>query len=312
MNLVEKILKDNKIVILDGALATELEERGCDINNALWSATILAKNPQVIKSVHYDYFVAGADCAITASYQATVKGFVENGYSEDDAKNLIKKSVEIAKEARDEFWNDESNRKNRAYPIFAASVGPYGAYLADGSEYVGNYKISDEELKNFHRDRIKLLVEAGADILACETIPCLQEAKAIVEVLKEFENVYCWISFSCRNEREISDGTLIKECSEFLNSCDKVVSVGLNCTAPQYVANLIEEIKSATDKPIVVYPNSGEEYDATTKDWHGREQGCFCESTKLWYEKGARLIGGCCRTTPQDIKNIAAWAKTSK
>ena len=138
MNLIEGILKDNKVVILDGALATELEERGCDINNSLWSATILAKNPEVIKSVHYDYFVAGADCAITASYQATVRGFVENGYSEDEAKNLIRKSVEIAKKARDEFWNEKTNRKDRAYPIVAASVGPYGAYLADGSEYVGN------------------------------------------------------------------------------------------------------------------------------------------------------------------------------
>lgn len=310
MNPVEKFLKGNKLMILDGALATELERRGCDINDSLWSAKILAKNPEVIKDVHYDYFASGADCAITASYQATIKGFVENGYSEDEARRLISKSVEIAKEARDEFWKDEKNRENRSYPIVAASVGPYGAYLADGSEYRGNYNISDDELKNFHKERIELLIKAGADILACETIPCLQEAKAIVEVVKEFEGVYCWISFSCKSETEISDGTLISTCIKELEALPQVAAVGINCTAPNYVSSLIKEIKEVSKKAIVAYPNSGEEYDANTKDWHGKTSDkCFCESCKSWYEDGARLIGGCCRTTPKDIKSIADWAR---
>ncbi|WP_434796862.1 homocysteine S-methyltransferase [Terrisporobacter vanillatitrophus] len=310
MNPVEKFLKENKLMILDGALATELERRGCDINDSLWSAKILAKNPEVIKDVHYDYFASGADCAITASYQATIKGFVENGYSEDEARRLISKSVEIAKEARDEFWKDEKNRENRSYPIVAASVGPYGAYLADGSEYRGNYNISDDELKNFHKERIELLINAGADILACETIPCLQEAKAIVEVVKEFEGVYCWISFSCKSETEISDGTLISTCIKELEALPQVAAVGINCTAPNYVSSLIKEIKEVSKKAIVAYPNSGEEYDANTKDWHGKTSDkCFCESCKSWYEDGARLIGGCCRTTPEDIKSIADWAR---
>lgn len=310
MNPVEKFLKENKLMILDGALATELERRGCDINDSLWSAKILAKNPEIIKDVHYDYFASGADCAITASYQATIKGFVENGYSEDEARRLISKSVEIAKEARDEFWKDEENRENRSYPIVAASVGPYGAYLADGSEYRGNYNISDEELKNFHKERIELLIKAGADILACETIPCLQEAKAIVEVVKEFEGVYCWISFSCKSETEISDGTLISTCIKELEALPQVAAVGINCTAPNYVSSLIKEIKEVSKKAIVAYPNSGEEYDANTKDWHGKTSDkCFCESCKSWYEDGATLIGGCCRTTPEDIKSIADWAR---
>lgn len=310
MNPVEKFLKGNKLMILDGALATELERRGCDINDSLWSAKILAKNPEVIKDVHYDYFASGADCAITASYQATIKGFVENGYSEDEARRLISKSVEIAKEARDEFWKDEKNRENRSYPIVAASVGPYGAYLADGSEYRGNYNISDDELKNFHKERIELLIKTGADILACETIPCLQEAKAIVEVVKEFEGVYCWISFSCKSETEISDGTLISTCIKELEALPQVAAVGINCTAPNYVSSLIKEIKEVSKKAIVAYPNSGEEYDANTKDWHGKTSDkCFCESCKSWYEDGARLIGGCCRTTPEDIKSIADWAR---
>lgn len=310
MNPVEKFLKGNKLMILDGALATELERRGCDINDSLWSAKILAKNPEVIKDVHYDYFASGADCAITASYQATIKGFVENGYSEDEARRLISKSVEIAKEARDEFWKDEKNRENRSYPIVAASVGPYGAYLADGSEYRGNYNISDDELKNFHKERIELLIKAGADILACETIPCLQEAKAIVEVVKEFEGVYCWISFSCKSETEISDGTLISTCIKELEALPQVAAVGINCTAPNYVSSLIKEIKEVSKKAIVAYPNSGEEYNANTKDWHGKTSDkCFCESCKSWYEDGARLIGGCCRTTPEDIKSIADWAR---
>lgn len=310
MNPVVNILNQKKLVILDGALATELEQRGCDINNSLWSATILAKNPEIIKSVHLDYFLCGADCAITASYQATIEGFVKNGYSEKEARNLITKSVQIAKEARDEFWADENNRTNRVYPLVAASVGPYGAYLADGSEYRGNYNIGHEELKNFHRDRIKLLVDAGCDILACETIPCLEEAKALVEVLKEFEGIYCWISFSCKSKTQISDNTLIKDCGEYLENCEQVAAVGINCTPPQYVESLINELKPTTNKPIVVYPNSGQEYDATTKEWSGNsESKCYGQLSKVWYEAGAKLIGGCCQTTPDDIKAIATWAK---
>lgn len=310
MNPIEKILKKHKMIILDGALATELERRGCNINDSLWSAKILAENPEVIKSVHYDYFNSGADFAITSSYQATIEGFTKRGFNDLEARELIKRSVEIAIDARNEFWENLNNKENRPYPLVAASVGPYGAYLADGSEYRGDYNITEEELMDFHRERMKLLVEAGADILACETIPSLMEANAIVKLLEEFKGVYCWISFSCKSDSQISDGTLIADCAKLLDNYEQVAAIGLNCTAPKYVSSLINEIKNNTKKPIVVYPNSGEEYNAELKEWNGHSTGeSYSCSSKIWYENGARLIGGCCRTTPEDIKQIDKWAR---
>lgn len=310
MNPINNILKDFSLIILDGALATELEHRGCNINDSLWSAKILAENPEIIEKVHYDYFSSGADCAITSSYQATIDGFVEKGFTESEAISLIRKSVSIAKKARDDFWKDPLNRTNRPVPLVAGSVGPYGAYLADGSEYRGDYKITEEELINFHRPRVKILVEEGVDILACETIPNLIEAKAIIKLLEEFPGVYCWISFSCKNNLEISDGTLISDCAKFLDTCAQVAAIGINCTAPQYVQSLITEIKSNSNKPVVVYPNSGEEYNANSKTWHGDSSSkAYCCNAKGWFDKGAKLIGGCCRTTPEYIKAIATWAR---
>lgn len=310
MNPIEKILKDFAVIILDGALATELERRGCNINDTLWSAKVLAENPDIIEKVHYDYFAAGADCAITSSYQATIEGFIKRGYSQREAIDFIQRSVQIAKKARDDFWKNQVNREKRPHPLVAASVGPYGAYLADGSEYRGDYKITEKELIDFHRPRMKALIEAGADILACETIPCILEAKAIVKLLEEFPGVYCWISFSAKNDLEISDGTLISECAKFLEDCEQVAALGVNCTPPQYIASLIDEIKRNSKKSVVVYPNSGEEYDADTKCWHGHSSSeGYGNSAKGWYEHGASLIGGCCRTSPEDIKAIAAWAR---
>lgn len=310
MNPIEKILKDFEVIILDGALATELERRGCNINDSLWSAKVLAENPDIIEKVHYDYFSAGADCAITSSYQATIEGFTKRGYSESEAIDLIQRSVQIAKKARDDFWKSEANKERRPQPIVAASVGPYGAYLADGSEYRGDYKITEKELIDFHRPRMRELIEAGADILACETIPCLLEAEAIVKLLREFPGVYCWISFSAKNALQISDGTLISECAKFLDGYEQVAAVGINCTPPQYISSLIDEIKRNSKKPVVVYPNSGEEYDADTKSWHGHSssEGYGC-SAKGWHKHGASLIGGCCRTSPEDIKEIAGWSR---
>jgi homocysteine S-methyltransferase len=310
MNPIESILKEYPLIILDGALATELEKRGLDINDALWSAKVLAENPDVIRQVHYDYFASGADCAITASYQATIEGFQKRGYSEAEAVALIKKSVELALKAREDFWREPANRKNRPYPVVAGSVGPYGAYLADGSEYRGDYKLTEKELVDFHRPRIKALVEAGADILACETVPSFVEAKAIAKLLEEFKGIYAWISFSCKNDFEISDGTSIFQCAKWLEDFESIAAIGINCTAPKYVPSLIGEIAKGSSKSIVVYPNSGEEYNAESKDWHGEcSSDAYGLSARQWYEAGAKLIGGCCRTSPKDIQAIAAWAR---
>src|ERR1044072_8100366 len=212
MNPIASILDHYPALVIDGALATELERRGCDLKDDLWSAKILLEQPEKIKQVHLDYVKAGADCAITASYQATLEGFVKRGLTENEAIALIQKSVKLASEARDEFWADPSNRGNRSQPFVAASVGPYGAFLADGSEYRGNYGLTEKELMEFHRPRIKVLLEAGADMLACETIPCLIEAQAIAKLLKEFPDVVAWISFTGRDEVYISEGQIFADC----------------------------------------------------------------------------------------------------
>ncbi|WP_078412455.1 homocysteine S-methyltransferase [Priestia abyssalis] len=310
MNPIENILQQFPLMILDGAMATELERQGCDLNDSLWSATILMENPELIKRVHMDYFTAGADCAITASYQATVEGFARRGLNEAEALRLIETSVQIAVTARDEFWGGLENRSNRPKPLVAGSVGPYGAFLADGSEYRGGYTLTKEELMDFHRPRMKALIDAGADILACETIPCLLEAKAIARLLEEFPGTYAWISFSAKDGMHISDGTPVADCAEWLNQHEQVAAAGINCTPPEHIHSLIKEMQSHTVKPIIVYPNSGEQYDAVTKTWKGASsKNTYGDNAHQWYECGARLIGGCCKTKPEDIKGIAAWVR---
>lgn len=303
-NTFDNVMNEVKTMIVDGAMATELEAMGCDLNDELWSAKVLAEQPELIKKVHLSYFKAGADCGITASYQATIPGYMKKGYSEEDAEKLIVRSVKLLQDAREEWWSTEGRNSGRVYPLIAAAIGPYGAYLADGSEYRGDYNISVEELKKFHKKRMELLWNAGAEILAVETIPSLTEALAVAEIVEEI-GAECWISFSCKNETEISDGTPIRECAKKLNGISCVKAIGLNCTAPHFVESLIKEIKKETDKPVIVYPNSGEIYDAETKTWHGAKDGkTYGQWAEIWYKAGAGVIGGCCRTTPANIKEV--------
>jgi homocysteine S-methyltransferase len=311
MNPIASILDRHPVLVIDGALATELERRGCDLKDDLWSAKILLEQPEIIKQVHFDYFRAGADCVITASYQATIEGFAKRGLTEAEAIALIQKSVWLAMEARDEFWADPGSRAGRSKPFVAASVGPYGAFLADGSEYRGNYGLSKKDLMDFHRPRMKALVDAGADMLACETIPCQIEALAITDLLKEFPNMTAWISFTARDGRHISEGQVFADCVREFDSHPQVTAMGINCTSPVYTPSLIREAKKSTTKPIVVYPNSGETYDAANDEWNGDAVvESFGEQAREWYTAGARLIGGCCRTTPEDIRVIAGWARS--
>jgi len=313
MNPIASILEHQSALVIDGALATELEARGYNLKNELWSAKILLEQPEAIKQLHYDYFKAGADCVITASYQATIEGFMKRGLNKEQAIDLIKKSVRLAIEARDEFWADDANRVGRSKPFVAASVGPYGAYLADGSEYRGNYGLTEEQLIEFHRPRMKALIEASADMLACETIPSPIEAQALVKLLGEFSGVHAWVSFSCRDEAHVCEGEKLEECVRQVESSPQVAAVGINCTSPKFIPSLIHEAKKATDKPILVYPNSGESYSADKKDWNNDPVfESFGEEAKEWYNAGACMIGGCCRTSPADIHVIAGWARSKK
>ena len=308
-NPITAALAQRPLLILDGALATELERRGCDLADPLWSAKVLIENPSLIQAVHADYFAAGADVAITASYQATIPGFMARGIAPDQAILLLQRSVALAQAARDQFWADPAHRVGRLRPLVAASIGPYGAFLHDGSEYRGNYGLSVAELIEFHRPRMAALAAARPDLFACETIPCLDEARALVALLPEFPHLTAWISFSARDGAHTAQGEPIAECAAEIAAHPQVAAIGVNCTAPRFLPDLIRAVQAVTDKPIVVYPNSGEVYDPVGQCWIGTtEIDDFVAQARQWYAVGARLIGGCCRTTPDHIRALAAWA----
>ncbi|QEC77982.1 homocysteine S-methyltransferase [Mucilaginibacter ginsenosidivorax] len=302
-NIFDNFIQSRGFVVLDGAMATELEARGANLNHSLWSAKLLNEDPELIKQVHYDYLVAGADVITTASYQASFEGFAKHGYTHDEAIALMQLSVQLAFEARDEFMKEFPHREK---PIVAASVGPYGASLADGSEYRGNYGVSIQDLKTFHRRRMQVLIETNADVLACETIPCIDEAVALLELLTEFPGVQAWISFSCKDAVRLSSGEDFAEALKLLNQSTQVVAVGVNCTAPQYIEALVKIAAENTGKHILVYPNKGEVWDAANKCWLPASTGDthFYNGAKSWYLAGAKIIGGCCKTTPEDIRQL--------
>jgi len=302
---LDALLARQSIVVLDGALATELERHGADLVDPLWSAKYLVEQPELIRRVHWEYFNAGADVATTATYQATFEGFGRRGLDAAAAANLMRGAVTLAIEARDEFWALPGNRKGRLRPLVAASIGPYGAFLADGSEYRGRYGLSESELKAFHRQRFNVLADAGADLLAFETIPCLGEALALAELLTEFPSLSAWMSFSCQDGSRNCEGQLVAECAAALQPFTQIAAVGVNCTRPEHIASLLGLMGARTDKPLLAYPNSGEQYDAVAKTWLGCAEGLAARS-RSWYEAGARLIGGCCRTTPGDIALLRA------
>jgi homocysteine S-methyltransferase len=302
---VSNLIAKGMPVILDGALATYLETLGADISGELWSAEILIENPSLIKKTHLDYYRAGANVAITASYQASVAGLVKHlGLDEKQAKDVVKKSVELAQEARDQYIK-EANASVADGLFVAGSVGPYGAFLADGSEYRGDYIVPKEEMKHFHRGRIQALVEAGVDILACETLPSRAETEALIDLLtSEFPSSEAWFSFTLRDGGHISDGTPLREIAALFNGVEQVVSLGFNCVPDDVAFAALQTLKPLVEKgTMVVYPNSGEQWNAKAREWEGKrtEGSTLAKKTEQWRDAGAGLIGGCCRTTPDDI-----------
>ena len=303
---ISAFLNQQGFLVLDGGLATELESRGHDLSSGLWSAHLLMTNTDAIRDVHLDYLEAGADCIITASYQASIPGFKAMGISEKKAKNLIQESVRIACDVRDEFFLNSGEHNRRIRPIVAASIGPYGAFLANGAEYEGNYSVSKDDLLSFHEPRWEILENSNADILVCETIPSIEEAEVLLNLINKATEKYILFSFSCRDAGHISDGTAIKECAEILGSNNRVAAIGINCTAPRYISSLITEIqKGNKEKLIAVYPNSGEVYDGKLRKWIGTENPVnFGSASVEWFKKGAMILGGCCRTGLNHIRMI--------
>ena len=299
MPTFDDAIRRDRPLILDGGLATQLEADGHDISGNLWSAALLRSNPRAIVDAHKAFLEAGAECIISASYQASRQGFAALGLSADDADDLIRLSVDLARAAADEFLAAHADADG---PLIAASVGPFGATLHDGSEYTGAYSVSAAELRAFHAERLAVLDDCGADVLACETIPNIVEAGVLAALLAETATP-AWVTFACRDSEAISDGTPLREACELFSAHTQVRAVGINCSAPHLVCDLIGEARrAAPDKAIVVYPNSGESYCVADNSWSGDAAEGF--DAVAWWRAGARIIGGCCRTGPRDIAGI--------
>lgn len=294
-----------EVVVLDGGLATELASRGHDISGALWSARVLRENPEAIEQLHYDYFVAGARYATTASYQASYEGFATIGLGAEETTALLRRSVELAQSARTRYRQDHPADRRELW--VAASVGPYGAILHDGSEYRGDYGLSVAQLVAFHTRRFEVLATSGADLLACETIPVLDEARALATLLSRHHRVRAWISFTSPDGSHTSHGEPLSECARFLDGIPNVTAIGVNCVRPEVVGDAIRALRAGSAKPVVVYPNSGEEWNAGTEGWSGaRDHASFERIAAKWVEAGATLVGGCCRIGPREIALLRA------
>ena len=280
-------------VVLDGGLATLLEQHGHDLSSDLWSARLLRDDPAAIERAHREFFAAGAEVAITASYQVSFEGFGAHGTGRGEVERLLRRSVELAAAARDEV---------APHGWVAASVGPYGAVLADGSEYRGDYDLDVAGLRAFHRPRLEVLaatVGEHADVLAVETVPCLAEVEAVLAEL-DGTGVPAWLSLSAADGRT-RVGEPLEEAFAMAADVAEIIAVGVNCTTPVDAGRAVP--LAALHGPAVVYPNSGQSWDAEARSWTGRSAFDPAD-VESWVASGARLVGGCCRVGPQGISAL--------
>jgi homocysteine S-methyltransferase len=328
---VEYAFAADTVLISDGGLATELAARGHDLSDALWSARLLVDAPHEIAAVHAAFFRAGARIATTASYQASFDGFSARGLSRDETVRLLRRSVELAVHARDEAGAGHVGDRNRGEAArsgsptqqhvgdrnrgeaarsgsptqgrwVAASVGPYGAALADGSEYRGRYGLTVRQLQSWHEPRLQVLAEAGADLLALETIPDIDEAEALLPLVHRL-GVPAWLSYTIEDGRTRA-GQPLSEAFALSAEIPEIVAVGVNCCAPDEVLPAIA-VAAQAGKPVIVYPNSGERWDDAHRDWRGASR-FSAALAEQWVAAGARIVGGCCRVRPADIAEVAA------
>ena len=294
--------------VLDGGLATELEARGADLHDALWSATVLLEEPTRIVDVHLAYFEAGADIAISASYQASELGFASRGMDRAGTAALLQRSVELARDARDR-WLDSSETSSRPRPLVAASVGPYGAVLADGSEYRGDYGLGLDELIDFHEARLEPLIASGPDLLAIETIPAALEVEAVFAAIERLgDPVPAWCSVTVRDGRHLADGSTIDEAVAIVERSSSAVAFGVNCSPPGTATEAVAHIASTSSLAVVAYPNRGADWDADAKAWTGGDGVDMAAVARDLLDAGAYLVGGCCGTGPDDVRAIAIEA----
>jgi homocysteine S-methyltransferase len=297
------ILSD--IHVIDGGLATELEQLGARIDGPLWSAHVLEDEPDKVVAVHRAYIEAGSQCIATCSYQVSRMGYAEVGLLAERADAALLRSIELARSAASEFPDRRV--------LVACSLGPYGAALHNGGEYHGNYNCSFAELVKFHRERIEVVAGAkgyqSPDLLAFETFPSLEEVRAVGEALASWPDMRAWFSFSCRDDKHVSHGELVRECAAAVAAFPQTAAIGVNCVPPKWIPSLIDELRAGSDKPMLVYPNSGEGWDASARCWIGTSEPTeFGALAAEWFAKGVQIIGGCCRTDPAHIRAVAEAA----
>jgi homocysteine S-methyltransferase len=288
--------------VLDGGMASELEYLGANINGPLWSAHVLEDAPEKIVAVHRAYIEAGADIIETASYQVSRMGYAEVGLDPARADAALLQSVALAREAASVCADKRV--------LIVASLGPYGAALHNGAEYHGNYTCTFADLVAFHADRIKILANASGqespDLLAFETLPSLAEAEAIGQALKPYPELAAWFTFTCADQEHVAHGELLRQCASAVAAFPQTAAIGVNCTHPTLIPALINELRAASDKPIVIYPNSGEGWDAPNRCWTGTgDPAAYGAQAAEWLAAGAQIIGGCCRTRPAHIHQVA-------
>jgi len=288
--------------VLDGGLASELEYLGARIDGPLWSAHVLEDEPEKVAAVHRAYIAAGADCIATCSYQVSRRGYVEAGLNAERADAALLRSVELARAVVAEF--------PECRVLVAASLGPYGAALHNGAEYHGNYDCSFSDLVRFHGERIAVLAAAEGDqrpdLLAFETFPSLMEVQAVGEALAPWPELRAWFSFSCKDDKHVSHGEPLAACAAAVARFPQTVAIGVNCVPPKWVPSLVAELRKGSDKPVMVYPNSGEGWDAQTRSWIGESDPAgFGALAAEWFAAGAEIVGGCCRTRPAHIRQVA-------
>jgi homocysteine S-methyltransferase len=291
--------------VLDGGMASELEYLGANIDGSLWSAHVLAEAPDKIIAVHRAYIAAGAGIIETASYQVSRLGYAEVGLTSERADIALLHSVSLARTAA-EFVDRRV--------LVAASLGPYGAMLHNGAEYHGNYACTFADLVAFHRERIAVLANAqgqqSPDLLAFETLPSLDEAEAIGQALAPHPDLAAWFTFTCRDQQHVAHGERLRDCAAAVARFPQTIAIGVNCTHPDLIQSLIAELRSASHKPIVVYPNSGEGWDAAARCWTGTaDPAAYGAQASAWFAAGAQIIGGCCRTRPAHIRQVAEAAQ---
>lgn len=300
-------LPADRITVLDGGLSTQLERRGHDVAGSLWTARLLLDDPAEVQAAHADMIEAGADVLITASYQISRAGFAEAGLTAADADEGLRRSVQVARRAA-----DAADRS----VLVAASVGPYGAITHDGAEYRGRYGRTHEQLVVFHRERLEILVDAGPDLLAVETIPDLDEVRAIIDALREVPRIPVWFSVTARDGGHLWAGQSIEDAARLVDAAAinavpglPVVAFGVNCTDPRFVSELLGRTRTATQLPLLAYPNAGGEW--SDDEWRGAQAAGHAFPDELlrgWIEAGALLIGGCCGTDDRDVARIGASA----